>query len=245
MDDTTDAGSRGEASSSSADGALVEYMNESIVVGQIPEEIFIMIFCKLPLRTLFQMQIICTSWQSTILRDAYFHNLWEQNNLQKWLVMELYDETGGSSNGLIFYDVNKRLRYKNLFNKKWTGNDSQWFLRAGDGGLLIYSCKKNGTLQAVNPLTMQSHYLEDARLTRKRKLSYYMKKYHDDVAVQLNFDPKDKSYQVTVIIGNLNILRSKKFIILIYKSVEKIWDIRNATIKERMSGVSLFPSIFM
>ena len=66
MDDTTDAGSRGEASSSSADGALVEYMNGSIVVGQIPEEIFIMIFCKLPLRTLFQMQIICTSWQSTI-----------------------------------------------------------------------------------------------------------------------------------------------------------------------------------
>jgi len=75
MDDTTDAGSRGEASSSSADGALVEYMNGSIVVGQIPEEIFIMIFCKLPLRTLFQMQIICTSWKSTILRDAYFHNL--------------------------------------------------------------------------------------------------------------------------------------------------------------------------
>ena len=142
--------------------------------------------------------------------------------------MEIYDETGGSSNGLIFYDVNKRLRYKNLFNKKWTGNDSQWFLRAGDGGLLIYSCKKNGTLQVVNPLTMQSHYLEYARLTRKRKLSYYMKKYHDDVAMQLNFDPKDKSYQVTVIIGNLNILRRNKFIILIYKSVEKIWDIRNA-----------------
>jgi hypothetical protein len=75
---------------------------------------------------------------------------------------------------------------------------------------------------------MQSHYLEYARLTRKRKLSYYMKKYHDDVTMQLNFDPKDKSYQVTVIIGNLNILRRNKFIILIYKSIEKIWDIRNA-----------------
>ena len=98
MDDTKDGGSRGETSPNSEDSAnkRVDDRKESIVVGHIPEEIFIMIFCKLPLQTLFQMQMISTSCKNTILGFAYFHNLWEQNNMQKWLVMELYDETSGS-----------------------------------------------------------------------------------------------------------------------------------------------------
>ena len=57
MDKTKDAGSRGEASPSSEDGANkgVEDRKESVGVGHIPEEILIMIFCKLPLHTFFQV----------------------------------------------------------------------------------------------------------------------------------------------------------------------------------------------
>ncbi|XP_059069383.1 uncharacterized protein LOC131042804 isoform X2 [Cryptomeria japonica] len=180
----------------------LEGREESIFKGYVPEDILNIIFCQLPLHTLFQVQIVSTSWQSLISSSAYFHNLWEQNNMQMWLIMDLYDETSGSSNGVALYDVNRTLRYKKVFNDdEWRCSNSEWFLRAGDGGLLIYSCKRKGTLRVINPLTMQSHCLEDARLTRKSKISCYMKKYHDDVAVKLKFDPKEKSYEVSRLIG--------------------------------------------
>lgn len=245
-----DAENRGTISSSSKDSSnkRIEGGEKSVLIGHIPEEILTMIFCKLLLHTLFQMQIVSRSWKNTINGSDYFHNLWEQSNVQRWLVLELYDLRNGSSNGLIFYDVGRTLRYKTIFNEEWICNDSQWFLRAGEGGLLVYSCKRNGTLKVVNPLTMQSHYLEDASLTRKSKLSYYLKKYCNDVAVQINSDPKKKTYEVTVIIGNLILLRSKKFIVLIYRSTEERWEIRDAPFERSLSGfmtISFSPSIFV
>ncbi|GLJ49068.1 hypothetical protein SUGI_1035150 [Cryptomeria japonica] len=227
----------------------LEGREESIFKGYVPEDILNIIFCQLPLHTLFQVQIVSTSWQSLISSSAYFHNLWEQNNMQMWLIMDLYDETSGSSNGVALYDVNRTLRYKKVFNDdEWRCSNSEWFLRAGDGGLLIYSCKRKGTLRVINPLTMQSHCLEDARLTRKSKISCYMKKYHDDVAVKLKFDPKEKSYEVIVVVGNLYLLRRKKFVVLIYRSGSQRWDIRDAHIEERLPGqmtVRFFSSILI
>ncbi|GLJ49128.1 hypothetical protein SUGI_1036430 [Cryptomeria japonica] len=232
-------GSDKRVSSCSEDGSnkKVEGREESFFVGHIPEDILNTIFCKLPLHTLFQVQIISTSWQSIISSSTYFHNLWEQSNVQMWLVMDIYDETSGCSNGLALYDVSRRLRYMKIFNDESICSNSQWFLRAGDGGLLVYSCRRNGILRVINPLTMQSHCLEDARLTRKSKISFYMKKYHDNVAVQLKFDPKGKTYQVILIIGNLYLLRRKKFTVLIYRSAQRRWEIRDAQLEQGVYGV--------
>ncbi|GLJ47988.1 hypothetical protein SUGI_1013370, partial [Cryptomeria japonica] len=129
-----------------------------------------------------------------------FHNLWDQSNQQVWLVMDQYDETSESANGLGLIDVPRRQSFNKLLNGEWRSADSQWILRGGDGGLLVFSCKKNGTLRVINPLTMQSHSLDDAVINRKSKISYYMKKYHDDVAVHLKFNSNEKTYQTLGIV---------------------------------------------
>ncbi|GLJ07677.1 hypothetical protein SUGI_0072320 [Cryptomeria japonica] len=237
-----DAEKKGESSSSRSTlriSSCREDDSDKKVEGRaayIPEDIMNIIFCKLPLHTLFQVQIVSSSWQSIISSSACFHSLWEQSNVQMWLVMDLYDETNGSSDGIALYDVSKRLRYLKIFNDEWRCNNSQWVLRAGDGGLLLYSCRRNGTLCVINPLTMQSHYLEDARLTRKSKISFYLKRHHDNVAVQLKFDPMEKTYQVILIIRNLYLRRRRKFVALIYRSAEQRWEIRDAQLEQRVFG---------
>ena len=109
IDEARDAESRGES---------------SVFLGYIQEEILMRIFCKLPLHTLFQLQMVRTSWERIIFGCACFHNLWEWSNSQSWLLIELYDETSGSSRALIFYDVRRRLRYKKIFNEEmsWTNS---------------------------------------------------------------------------------------------------------------------------
>ena len=71
-------------------------------------------------------------------------------------------------------DVSRRLWYKKIFNDEWKEKDSEWFLRAGDGGLLVYSNRTTGTFRVLNPLTMLFHCLKDARLTTKHNISFYM-----------------------------------------------------------------------
>ena len=58
---------------------------------------------------------------------------------------------------------------------------------------------------------------------------------------------RKKTYQITVIVGNLILLRNKKAIVVIYKSTEKTWEMRRTCFEERMSEqkiMSSFPSIF-
>ncbi|GLJ14909.1 hypothetical protein SUGI_0242670, partial [Cryptomeria japonica] len=201
MDEAKDAEKKGEISSCKftpigmscrQDGSKKQVV---VLTDLIPEDILNMIFCKLTLHTLFQVQSVCTKWKTVISSSVYFHNLWEQNHRQKWLVMDQYDETSGSSNGLALFDMSTLLRLKKIYNAKWTWSCSQWFLRAGDGGLLVYSSKRYGILTVLNPLTMQYHCLEDAKLNRKSRISFYMRKFHHDVGVRLKFDSKDKTYQ--------------------------------------------------
>ncbi|GLJ20576.1 hypothetical protein SUGI_0374490 [Cryptomeria japonica] len=146
--------------------------------------------------------------------------------MQMWLMMDLHDETRESSNGLALFDVSRRLWYKKMFNDEWSCSNSEWFLRAGDGGLLVYKCRKKGTLRVINPLTMQSHCLEDAVLTKKGRISFYMKRYHDDVSVHLKFDSEGKTFQVIIILANLYHLERKNFVVLIYKSATQRWEFR-------------------
>ncbi|GLJ14912.1 hypothetical protein SUGI_0242700 [Cryptomeria japonica] len=147
--------------------------------------------------------------------------------------MDQYDETSKSSTGLVLFDVSRRLRFNKILNEEWKCNDSQWILRAGDGGLLVYSCKRNGTLRVINPLTMQSHSLEDATLSTKCKISFYLKRYHNNVFVHLKYDSMEKTYQVLVIIGRVYQLRRDTLIVLIYRSVERRWESRDVHLPER------------
>ena len=63
IDEAKDVENTGEASSTSEDDSnkIVEGREESFISSHIPEEILTKVFCKLPLHTLFQMQIVCTS----------------------------------------------------------------------------------------------------------------------------------------------------------------------------------------
>ncbi|GLJ49063.1 hypothetical protein SUGI_1035010 [Cryptomeria japonica] len=233
---------KGESSSSWScreDGSNTEVKvrEESFFVGDILEDILNIIFCKLPLHTLFQVQIVCTSWKTIISSSVHFHNLWEQSNMQIWLVMDLYDKTSDSSNGLAIFDASRRLMYKKMFNDELRCSNSQWFLRAGDGGLLVYTCRRSGSLRVINPLTMQSHCVEDTRQTTNSTISFYMKRYHDDADVHIKVNPEEKTYQVIVIIANRYLVeRNKKLLVLIYKSGEQIWEIRDALIEQKVNG---------
>ena len=57
--------------------------------------------------------------------------------------------------------------------------------------------------------------------SKKCKISSYLKKYHNDVAVHLKCDPMEKTYQVILIIGNLYLVRNRVFAVLINSSVEQ------------------------
>ncbi|GLJ49062.1 hypothetical protein SUGI_1035000 [Cryptomeria japonica] len=228
----------------------VKIWEESIFNGHILEDIWNIIFCKLPLHTLFQIQSVSTSWRSIISSSAYFHNLWEQSNMQMWLVMDLYDNTSESSNGLAIFDASRRLLYKKMFNDELRCSNSQWFLRAGDGGLLVYSCSRNGSLRVINPLTMQFHSLEDAEQSTQSMISSYMKTHHDYADVYIKFVPELKSYQVIVVIPNLYVDegRNEKLVVLVYRSSEHRWEIREAHLEPRPNGyrnVCYFTSILM
>ena len=226
----------------------VEGKDESIFLHPIPENILMTILCKLPLHTLFRMQIVTSSWQSIISTSSYFHTVWERTNVQSWLVMELCDETSGCSNGLALYDLSRKLRYMKMFGEEWSCSNSQWCLRAGDGGLLVYSCRRNGCIRVLNPLTMQSHCLKDDKVTTKCNISSFLKKYHDDVAVHLKCDPMEKTYRVIVIIGNHYLLSNKVFVVSIYTSAEQRWAIRDVRLEGRVSmhmTMSSFTSVLM
>ena len=61
-----------------------------------------------------------------------------------WVVMNLHNEGIEAFKGLAFYDVNRRIWYKKMFNNKWMDENLEWFLR--DGSLLIYNNTKSGLL---------------------------------------------------------------------------------------------------
>ena len=107
MFEAKDAYKKGEASWSLATHRIsscrkddsnkrVKVMKESIFV----DDILSLIFCKLPLHTIFQLQIICSSWKTFISSSICFHNLWEKTNMQMWLLIDLYHgEINDSSKG--------------------------------------------------------------------------------------------------------------------------------------------------
>ena len=63
IDEAKDVENRGKDSSKSEDDSnkRVKGRDDSFFSSHIPEEILTKVFCKLPLHTLFQMQIVCTS----------------------------------------------------------------------------------------------------------------------------------------------------------------------------------------
>ena len=63
---------------------------------------------------------------------------------------------------------------------------------------------------------------QDEKVAKKKcKISSYLEKYNEDVAVHLKCDPTENTYQVIVIIGNLYLVRNKVFSVLIYTSAEQ------------------------
>ena len=97
---------------------------------------------------------------------------------------------------------------------------------------------------------MKTSPLHNMHMGGKSSISYYMRRYHDDVAVHLEFDSSHKTFEVTLVIGNDYLVNTKKeLFVLVYKSAAQAWEIRKVNVAENARGsgitINVFPKIFV